>query len=159
GLLGQGAGSESLVVKGDNRYHAILGNEGPAYFVSPSTIAPVLIAYGAKIRLFSPRGQRELPLEKFFRIPRPHKGPGHDLAPNEIVTEVILPPADGSKGASYEVRQKDAFDWPYATASAVLQMSGGNIKSARIVMGHVAPIPWVSREAEEAITGKPISEQ
>src|SRR5713101_3749994 len=70
GLLARGAQGESLVVKGDNRYHAILGNEGPAYFVSPSTIAPVLVAYGARIRLVSPHGSRELPLEKFFRVPR-----------------------------------------------------------------------------------------
>ena len=44
---------KSMVVEGDNRYAAILGNDGPAYFVSPSTIAPVLIAYGAKIRIYS----------------------------------------------------------------------------------------------------------
>jgi len=57
GLLAQKDG-KSLVLDGDNRYHAILGNDGPAYFVSPSTVAPVLIAYNAKIRILGPRGRR-----------------------------------------------------------------------------------------------------
>jgi xanthine dehydrogenase YagS FAD-binding subunit len=47
GLFPKAPNGKSMVVEGDNRYAAILGNDGPAYFVSPSTIAPVLIAYGA----------------------------------------------------------------------------------------------------------------
>jgi xanthine dehydrogenase YagS FAD-binding subunit len=158
GLLARGPNGESLVLKGDNRYHAILGNGGPAYFVSPSTIAPALVAYGAKVRLFGPRGERELPLEKFFRTPKSDGEREHDLAPNEIVTEIVLPSAEGTRSASYEVRQKEAFDWPYATASVVIRMSGNTAQSARIVLGHVAPIPWISPEAEAAVAGKPLDE-
>ncbi len=159
GLLARGPGGASLVVNGDNRYHAILGNQGPAYFVSPSTIAPVLVAYGAKVKLHGPRGDRELLVEKFFRIPQSDAEREHDLAPNEIVTEILLPPAEGTRAANYEVRQKEAFDWPHATASAVLRMKGGNVESARIVLGHVAPVPWVSAEAARAVTGKPVNEE
>ena len=39
GLLAQRDG-RSMVVDGDNRYHAILGTEGPAYFVHASSLAP-----------------------------------------------------------------------------------------------------------------------
>jgi len=158
GLLAQAPGGASLVLKGDNRYHAILGNDGPAYFVSPSTVAPVLIAYDARVRLAGPKGERELPLEKFFRVPRSDGEREHDLGPNEIVTEIALPSAEGTRSASYEVRQKEAFDWPYATASAVLRMNGNTVQSARIVLGHVAPVPWVSREAAQAIIGKPLND-
>ena len=54
GLLPTDSHGDSLVLKGDNRYHAILGNQGPAYFVSPSTIVPTLVAYNARVRLFGP---------------------------------------------------------------------------------------------------------
>ena len=80
GLMAKTANGKSMVLEGDNRYAAILGNDGPAYFVSPSTIAPALIAYGAKIRLYSANapgsGVRELPLEKFFVIPKSEKRAG-----------------------------------------------------------------------------------
>lgn len=160
GLLATGPDGKSLVLDGDNRHHAILGNNGPAYFLSPSTVAPALIAYNARIRLFGPNGSREVPLEKFFVIPKTESEREHDLRPNEIVTEVIVPaPVGGARAAHYEVRQKEAFDWPYATASVVLDMNGNTVRSARVVMSHVAPIPWVSNEAAQAITGKTISEQ
>jgi xanthine dehydrogenase YagS FAD-binding subunit len=96
-------------------------------------------------------------VEKFFRVPQSDTEREHDLQPNEIVTEIVIPSAKGTQGASYEVRQKEAFDWPFATASAVLKMSGGRVESARIVLGHVAPVPWVSEEAARAIAGKAVN--
>jgi xanthine dehydrogenase YagS FAD-binding subunit len=160
GLLAVGPNGKSLVLDGDNRHHAILGNDGPAYFVSPSTVAPVLIAYNARIRLLGPGGAREIPLEKFFIIPKTEGEREHDLRPNEIVTDLIVPPqASGAKAAHYEIRQKEAFDWPYATASVVLDMNGDNVRAARVVMSHVAPIPWMSNEAAQALAGKAISEE
>jgi xanthine dehydrogenase YagS FAD-binding subunit len=159
GLLPSSAGGKSMVLEGDNRYHAILGNDGPAYFVSPSSLAPALIAYNARLRIWGPQGAREVALEKFFVIPRAAGEREHDLRANEIVTEVVLPPAAGVKAAHYEVRQKQAFDWPLAVAAVALQMQGDRVASARVVMGHVAPVPWVSAEAAQALAGKPISEQ
>ena len=159
GLLPKDQSGKDLVATGENRYHAILGNNGPAKFVSPSSIAPALIAYGAKIRLIGPNGKRELPLDKFFVIPKTEDQREHDLKRDEIVTEVVLPPAADLKSAHYEIRQKDAFDWPLATAAVVFQMSGSTVQSARVVMGYVAPTPWLSGEAAQAIIGKSISEE
>ncbi len=158
GLLPKDESGKDAVAGGDNRYHAILGNNGPAKFVSPSTIAPILIAYGAKVRLEGAKGKRELPLEKFFLIPKAEGEREHDLRPNEIVTELLLPDAAGLRAAHYEVRQKEAFDWPLAVAAVALRMDGGNVQSARVVMGYVAPAPWPSQEAERALTGSAIHE-
>jgi xanthine dehydrogenase YagS FAD-binding subunit len=158
GLLPRDEAGKELVAGGENRYHAILGNSGPAKFVSPSTIVPVLIAYGASIRLVGPKGSRELSLERFYVIPKTEAAREHDLKPNEIVAEVILPPPGEMKVAHYEIRQKQAFDWPLAIAAVGLIMNGSSVQSARVVIGYVAPIPWRSAEAERALTGTKISE-
>lgn len=152
----------SFLVKGDNRYAAILGNDGPAYFVSPSTLAPVLVALGAKIRLYSAKssgaGVRELPLEKFFVTPTKAGQREHDLQPGEMVIELIVPPpSQDLKASSYEVRQRAAFDWPLSHAAVALEMDGDTVKSARIVLGQVAPVPWISEEAAAALVGKPVN--
>jgi len=157
GLLAKDATGEPLVPSGDNRYHAILGNTGPAYFVNPSSLAPALIAYGATIRIHGSKGGREVPAEKFFVAPDSEGAREYDLKPGEIVTEIVLPAA-GGKSATYEVRQKEALDWPLAAAAVALKISGGKVTSARVVLGHVAPTPWRSTAAEEALTGKTISE-
>lgn len=159
GLLPKDESGKELVAIGENRYHAILGNQGPAKFVSPSTVVPILIAYGAKIHLEGPKGKRELPLEKFFVIPKTENEREHDLRPNEIVTELVIPPASDLKAAHYEIRQKEAFDWPLAVAAVTLKLQGSNVQSSRIVLGYVAPVPWPSTEAQQAISGKPVSKE
>jgi len=159
GLLPRNASGKDLVSEGENRYHAILGNDGPAKFVSPSTIAPTLIAYGASIRIVGPKGNREIPLEKYYVIPKSDGEREHDLRSNEIISEILLPAAGDTEAAHYEIRQKHAFDWPLAVTAVALKMNGSAVKSARVVMGYVAPIPWISPEAGEALTGKEVSEE
>jgi xanthine dehydrogenase YagS FAD-binding subunit len=159
GLLPKTDSGKSMVLEGDNRYHAILGNQGPAYFVSPSSIAPALIAYNARVRLWGPGGTREIALEKFFVIPQAEGEREHDLRSNEILTEVVVPHPGKVRSAHYEVRQKAAFDWPLAVVAVSLTMQGDTVQSARVVMGHVAPQPWVSQEAARALVGKPLNPQ
>ena len=160
GLLALGPDGKSLVPNGENQYHAILGNQGPAYFVSPSSLAPGLITFGAKLRILGPKGKREVALVDFYRIPQKEGEREYALEPNEIITEVILPAASrGMRSATYEVRQKLALDWPLATASVELGMQGNTVASARIVLGQVAPVPWPAREAEKWLVGKAVTEE
>jgi xanthine dehydrogenase YagS FAD-binding subunit len=159
GLLARDAQGHSLVPDGDNRYHAIFGNDGPAYFVSPSSLAPPLIALEAKVTLHGPSGPREIPVEELFVIPKEEGEREHSIHPNEILTEISIPAsAHAWRNSTYEVRQKEALDWPLATASVALKINGDNITGARVVLGQVAPIPWRSQAAEQALEGKSLSE-
>ncbi|HTP52321.1 MAG TPA: FAD binding domain-containing protein [Anaeromyxobacteraceae bacterium] len=160
GLLALDSRKRSLVLLGDNRYHAILGNGGPAYFVSPSTIAPTLVALGARVRVAGPGRSPGLPasrliaLESFYRAPTKEGQREHALRPDEVLVELSVPPPGGSRIAYYEVRQKHGFDWPFATATVRLDLAGEKVASAVVMMGHVAPTPWRSREAEGALAGQ-----
>jgi xanthine dehydrogenase YagS FAD-binding subunit len=156
GLLAMQDGS-SLVPNGDNTYHAIFGG-GPAYFVSPSSLGPALVALGAKVKLVSSSGNRTVDVEKFFVSPQNESSRETAVLPNEILTEIEIPSARGIRNATYEVRQKEALDWPLATASVALQMQGQSVSKARVVLGHVAPTPWVAAQAEQALSGKSLSE-
>lgn len=155
GLLAMKDG-KSLVPNGDNRYHAIFGG-GPAYFVSPSSLGPALVALGAKVKLVSASGQRVIAVDKFFLSPENDSSREIALLPNEILTEIQVPPARGIKNATYEVRQKEALDWPLAAASVALHLSGHTVSKARVVLGHVAPTPWAAEKAEQALAGKELS--
>jgi xanthine dehydrogenase YagS FAD-binding subunit len=155
GLLAAGG---NLPEEGDNRYHAILGNQGAAKFVSASRLAPALIALGATARVIGPEETDEqfLPVEKLFRIPR-HEGERENtLAPKQLVTHILLPPADGVANATYEVRHGEGPDYPLAAAAAALRVEGGTVRDAKIVMGHVAPTPWISAEAANMLRGRAV---
>jgi xanthine dehydrogenase YagS FAD-binding subunit len=153
GLLARDAQGKSLVPEGQNRYHAIFGS-GPAYFVSASSFGPPLVALAAKMKVSSASGSREIDAEKFFVAPPDENTREIALQPNEILTEIIIPAA-GGRNATYEVRERMALDWPLATASVVLGPKG----ASRVVLGHVAPTPWVAKQAEQFLAGKTVNEQ
>jgi xanthine dehydrogenase YagS FAD-binding subunit len=153
GLLARHEGKD-LAVEGDNRYHAIFGN-GPARFVSASSLGPALVALGARITVAGPAGNRVLAAEKFFVSPKSDAEREIAIRPNEIVTEILVPAA--GRNATYEIRQREVLDWPLATASVVLRMKGSSVAGARVVLGHVAPIPWVAAPAEKFLAGKSLT--
>ena len=146
---------KSRVVEGDNRYHAILGASDKAYFVNPSSLAPALTALQARVRIFGPEGQRELPIASFYRVPSSDDVREYDLADDEIVEAVLVPRAGpGFRNATYEIRQREALDWPLAAAAVSMKMRGGRVEKADVVLGHVAPIPWVASAAAASLRGK-----
>jgi xanthine dehydrogenase YagS FAD-binding subunit len=158
GLLAAGG---RAAAEGDNRYHAILGNLGAAKFVHPSRIAPALIALGAQVRVIGPDEEDEqfVPVASLFRIPR-HEGERETtLRPQQLITHILLPSAADIASATYEVRQSEGPDYPLASAACALRLDRGVVQEARIVLGHVAPTPWISQEAEAAIVGRQLDEQ
>ncbi len=156
GLFGTYEGA-ALVPDGDNRYHAIFDNKGPAQFVNPSSLAPGLIALGATVRVHGPSGTRDLPVAELFATPKADTDREYTLKPNEILTYVSIP-MKGLKNATYEIRQRIGLDWPMVTASVAYEDSGGKAANAKVVLGHVAPTPWVSDKAAAALNGQAVGE-
>jgi xanthine dehydrogenase YagS FAD-binding subunit len=153
-------GFRCFATTGENQYHAIFGNNGPSHIVHPSSLAVPFVAYGAKFRLVSARGEREVAAAEYFTMPTNRNVLKENvLEDDEILTHVMLPAPGNVKTGHYEVRYKASHDWPLAFTTVVLTMTGNNIASARVVLGAVAPVPWRSRPAEQALAGKPLNEQ
>lgn len=147
-----------FAVAGENQFHCILGGNR-CFIVHPSDTAPALLAFGASARMAGPRGTRTVPLEKFFVLPEESVLKETVAGPDEIVTEIILPPFRGLKGqtvkSSYrKVRARRSWDFALAGVAFAVSFSGNKVAGARIVLSGAAPVPWRSREAEAAITGK-----
>lgn len=151
-------GQVCYTVTGDGRFHAILGG-GPSYIVHPSDTAPALVALGAQIKIAGPAGEKTLPLEKFFVLPSVDYKRENVLNPGEIVTELFVPiPKAGSKGFYQKVRERLAWDHAIVSVATVVEGNGGLVRSARVVLGGVAPTPWRAPKAEEFLRGKKLDE-
>ncbi len=161
GLLGWQNG-ESLVSAGDNRYHAILLNQGPAKFVNASRFAPALIAWGAKACILGPKfakpsANQWVPLEHFYLVPQTPDQRPLLLQPGQFLSHIWIPDSHNRLSATYEVLQLEGLDWPLASAACTLEISGGVVRDARIVLGQVAPIPWVAAEAARSLIGNSVT--
>ena len=151
-------GNRCFAVSGENQFHAIFGG-GPSYIVHPSSLAVPMVAYGATFRVAGPNGERMVPAAEYFTLPTQNVRVENVLAPNELLTHVILPAPGNLRSGHYEVRYKTSHDWPIAFATVLLAMNGTTVRSARVVMGAVAPVPWRSEAAEQALAGKTITEE
>ena len=151
-------GNTCFSIVGENQFHAIFGG-GPSFIVHPSSLAVPMLAYGATFRLLGPKGERMVPASDYFTLPGKNLRTENVLAPDELLTHAILPAPGVVKSGHYEVRYKASHDWPIAFATVLLTFNGTTVKSARVVMGAVAPIPWRSTAAEQALMGKAINEE
>jgi len=152
-------GSTCFSPAGENQFHAIFGS-GPSFIVHPSSLAVPMLAYGATFRLAGPTGERLVPAADYFTMPTLQNVRTENvLKPSELLTHVLLPAPGSQKSGHYEVRYKTSHDWPIAFATVLLTMNGPTVQAARVVMGAVAPVPWRSTAAEQALAGKAVDEQ
>jgi xanthine dehydrogenase YagS FAD-binding subunit len=154
-------GEKCFALDGENRYHAVFTKGHKCVIVNPSTLAPGLIALGARARVAGPKGERTVALAEFFRAPSSAAEREHVLAANEVVLGVTIE-TDARNGypksASYEVRHKQSYDWPLVQAAVAFNYKGEKASNAKVVLGHVAPTPHVAEAAARAIEGKAVTE-
>jgi xanthine dehydrogenase YagS FAD-binding subunit len=150
-------GDVCFAVGGENRYHVIFGG-GPSYAPHPSNAAVPLVAYGASFTLEGAKGPRTVLAAEFFVPPSKNPEAENQLAADEVLTEIRVPAAPGWKSTYQAIRERAAFDWPLVSAAVAVKPEGGNVKEARVVLGAVAPIPWRSARAEQALVGKALDE-
>lgn len=151
-------GDICYAVKGDNRYNAILGGN-LCFIVHPSDLATALLALGAFGRVSSRTGDRTIAFDDYFIGPDEDILRENVLAPDELLTDVIVPrPAPGARQAWEKLNEKGAPTWDFALASAavVLDERDGVWTSGRIVLGGVAPVPWRASIVEEMLAGNDI---
>lgn len=148
-------GKDCNAIHGDNKYHAIFGNELCA-IVHPSTAAVALVALGASIEISSPKGTREIKLENFFVTPEKDVLKENILTSSELITAIKLPDEE-THSAHIKMGEKDSFDWSTGDCAVSLVMAGTTVKKANIILGAAAPIPWRAKEAEAFLAGKSIS--
>jgi len=146
-------GDVCFAVGGENRYHVIFGG-GPSYAPHPSNAAVALVALGASFVLEGTAGSRTVPAAEFFTPPSKDAERENQIQPGELLTEIRVPAAVGVRSVYDEVRERAAFDWPLVSLAAALRLEAGTVREARLVLGAVAPVPWRSAKAEQAIVGK-----
>jgi 4-hydroxybenzoyl-CoA reductase subunit beta len=126
--------------------------------ISASDSAPMLCALGARARLTSTDGERELPVEALFR------DDGIDYLakrPQEVLTEIVLPAAaDASRcrASFHKLRRRGSIDFAVADVAAAVWTDGaGVVTDARLFLGAVASLPAAAGAAARALVGRPLS--
>jgi len=119
--------------------------------VSSSDTAPMLWSLGARIRLAGPDGERTVPIAALYR----DDGIQYlSKRPDEILTEILLPPAEGWRSAYLKLRRRGSFDFPILGVAVAVQLEGDVVREARIVLGAVASLPREAPKAAAVLVGQ-----
>jgi carbon-monoxide dehydrogenase medium subunit len=115
----------------------------------------ILIALGAEVDLTSVRGARRVILSDFFTGPRETV-----REKDELLTRILVPKKQPGSAACYLKFQRRASNsLAVAGVGSFLRLHDGSCREARIVLGAVAPIPLLAKEASASLIGKHIDQQ
>jgi len=125
--------------------------------VSSTDTAPALMALGARVRLVSRSGEREISLTDLYN----NDGMNYlHRKPDEILAEVALDPMHGWRSTYWKLRRRGSFDFPVLSVAAAARIRRDAVaQETRIVIGSVASRPLVAGEAGTFLTGRALTDE
>jgi 4-hydroxybenzoyl-CoA reductase subunit beta len=124
--------------------------------VSSTDTGPALMALGARVRLVSRSGEREVLLSDLY------SNDGIDYIkrrPDEILAEVLLDSLHGWKSTYWKLRRRASFDFPVLSVAAAARLSKDTVvEDARIVIGSAACRPLAAVDAAKSLLGRPLNQ-
>ena len=145
--------------KGENEFHAIMGNSTCAS-VHSSSVSTALMAFNAVVQITKADGKRqEVSMEEFFVDPETNSKNETILESGDLITGVVVPPVkSGTKSYYIKYGARESHDWAMADVAVVTEINGGKCSYAEVVLGAAAPVPIKSAGAAKKLIGKSISE-
>jgi len=152
-------GSGCSAIGGLNRMNAILGTSDACIAVHPSDMCVALVVLEATVHVTGPRGDRAIALADFHRLPGSTPERDTNLAADELVTSIELPPRGFAANYTYlKIRDRLSYAFALVSVAVGLELEGGTMKEARFALGGVAHKPWRNAQAEAALHGRPAGE-
>ncbi len=146
-------GKRCFAVDGENRYHAVVGAH-ECWMVSPSDLAPALIACDAEIEISSSLGKRRMKLAELFIAPHGRERREHSIRAGELITAVRIPEkALDRRGTYLKAMERKAWSFAIVSVAASARVKDGKATDVRLVLGGVAPVPWRVPAAEKLLEG------
>lgn len=144
--------------EGVNREHALFDVDR-CVAVTPSDLAPVLVALDAKVVVRSSKGERVLSPEEFFIGPKVDITRMTSARPEEVVTAIRIPSAwAGARFYFEKVADRESWDFALVNVAAAIVVTNGTVERARVACGGVSCVPRRLPAVEDALKGKAPSE-
>jgi xanthine dehydrogenase YagS FAD-binding subunit len=155
----RGPGSGCAAMDGLNRQHAILGVSPDCIATYPGDFAQSLIALDATVTVAGSSGVRTIPFAALHRLPGATPNLETVLAPGDLITGFNVQAGPWTRRSLYlKIRDRQSYEFALASAAVAIDMVGPKVREARIALGGIATIPWRSREAENVLAGKTLTE-
>jgi xanthine dehydrogenase YagS FAD-binding subunit len=117
------------------------------------------MALNCQVKIAGPKGERQVPLEKLYILPKENQRQTTVLKRGELITEIqVSLPEEKERGVFLKSMERKAWSFALVSLALQLRLDGDRVAEGRMVLGGVAPIPWRAKEAEEILRGERLSE-
>jgi xanthine dehydrogenase YagS FAD-binding subunit len=148
-----GAGCSAL--EGFNRIHAILGASKHCIATHPSDMCVALSALDAVVRVQGRAGERTIVFDELHRLPGDRPDIESNLAPDEIITAIDLPPGGFAQHSTYlKLRDRASYAFALVSVGGAMAFERDKMTDVRLALGGVAHKPWRDKDAESSLIGK-----
>ncbi|MEQ7921063.1 xanthine dehydrogenase family protein subunit M [Xanthomonas sp. WHRI 1810A] len=145
---------------GLNRIHAILGASNDCVATHPSDMCVALAALEAVVHVEGRAGKRQIEFADFHRLPGDTPERDNQLADDELITAVELPPAGFVQHSHYlKIRDRASYAFALISVAAALELDGDVIRDVRLTLGGVAHKPWRDKAVEASMKGQTVSRE
>jgi xanthine dehydrogenase YagS FAD-binding subunit len=152
-------GSGCQAIGSFNRNHAILGTDPSCISQYPGDFGVALIALDATLDVTGSRGERSLPFSQLHVGPAGKPHIETSLRSGEIITAFHIPAAPWTARSLYlKVRDRASYEFALASCAVALELKGDVVTTVRLGLGGLAFRPWRAHEAEQLLTGQPLTE-
>jgi xanthine dehydrogenase YagS FAD-binding subunit len=142
-----------LAVKGDNRYHAIIGGK-KCFAVCPSDLAVAIAALDGQVTITNLKGMRKIAATEFYHPLR------NVLEKDEMVTEIEIPKSEKFvKQKFLKFSLRTPVDFAVVSVAAVVTEERGICTNVHIALGAVAPGPVRAGKAEKHLAGRTLNKK
>lgn len=149
--------SVSYCMKAEGKICWVAPSSPRCWAVQSADSAPMLVALGARVRLVSTAGEREIPIAALY----------HDdgmayltKRRDEIVTGIVVPEASDAahcRTAFFKLRRRGSIDFGVLSVAVALWMDGEVVREARVVLGSIASLPSAAEEVAQALVGEKLT--
>jgi len=149
--------SINFCMKKDGEICWVAPGSSKCWAVQSSDLVPLMVAVGARVRLASTLGEREVTAAGLYN------DDGIDYLrkrADELLVDISLPPTEGWRATYKKLRRRGAFDFPVLGVAVRLDVDkGGGVTEAKLVLGGVAPAPLEVKDASAALVGGPLDDE
>jgi xanthine dehydrogenase YagS FAD-binding subunit len=152
---GSGCGAK----EGLNRTAAIFGASQACVAVHPSDLCVALAALDATVTTHDGAAANSIPFLNFHRLPGDAPQQDNILPEGHLITGITIPANNYNKFEYLKIRDRASYAFALVSVAVAMEVSGNTIKSIALAAGGVAHKPWRLTEAEQFLTGQPVTDE
>lgn len=143
--------------EGENKYHSLF-TAAPCLSPIVSNLATILTALDATVEVKRSGKVQTMTMAELYHEAWVNPTAHHSLDPQDFLLTVHVP-LKRARSAYRQQSEKASFDWALVSCAAAGNMTNGVITDARVVLGSVAPVPYMVEAANQFLEGKPLTDE